>query len=373
MVGGGSGSGAGSSTTSSKPEGTITSLPVKGGKGAPDTFKGNYRDVETFLDHFEALCAERNVIKDEHKCKGFLRYCSTTVRETLEGLKAYTSKNYAEFRKEFIYHYDKDREKQRYKLKDLYALVKKWKERKIKNLETFKKYHLAYLRIGGWLLKNKKIVESEHRRWFWAGLHKRFRGRVNTFMRILDPKLDDSEPFDIEKVVDAAKKVYNRERFDEEEMVLYDKGRGSNSDTSNGSDSDSDSESSGSSESEDSSSSSESSSASEPERKRRKKKDANKRKHASKSKKDKNRKKTSKETAKPGKDQDDEISDLVSKMAKLDVSDSTYLAMWVKLIRKAPELKDYEFLRRPATLANVTVSRTGPAPRARESPPHLNQ
>ena len=284
--GGGSGSGAGSSTTNSKPEGTITSLPVKGGKGAPDTFKGSYRDVEMFLDHFEALCAERNVIKDEHKCKGFLRYCSTTVRETLEGLKSYTNKNYAEFRKEFIYHYDKDREKQRYKLKDLYALVKKWKERKIKNLQTFKKYHLAYLRVGGWLLKNKKIVDSEHRRWFWAGLHKRFRGRVNTFMRILDPKLDDSEPFDIEKVVDAAKKVYNRERFDEEEMVLYDKGKRADSDTSDDSESSSDSDNeSSSSEDEASSSFSENSSGSELDRRRRRKKGAAKKKQLSKTKK----------------------------------------------------------------------------------------
>ena len=232
---GSAGAGPGGGTQVS---GTITSLPVKGGKGAPDTFKGDYRDVEPFLDHFEALCAERNVTKDEVKCLGFVRYCSSTVRETLQGLKAFTDKNYSEFRDEFVYHYDRDREKQRYKLKDLYALVKKWKERKIRNLETFKKYHLAYLRVGGWLLKNKKIVESEHRRWFWAGLHRRFRKRVESYMRIIEPTLNDSEPFVIDKIVTAAKKVYNRERFDEEEMVLYGKGKGVAIDSSDESDSD---------------------------------------------------------------------------------------------------------------------------------------
>lgn len=207
--------------TTGKPEGTITSLPTRSGKGAPDIFKGDYRDVEQFLDHFEALCDEKNVVKEEYKCKGLVRYCSRDVRETLEGLEAFTNKNYTDFRKAFIYHYDKDRERQRYRLKDLYALAQKWRKRKVENLETFKRYHLRYLRIGGWLLKNKKIVDSEHRRWFWAGLHRKFQKRVEIYMRMADPKLNDSEPFAIDKVVAAAKQLYNRERFYEDELTLY--------------------------------------------------------------------------------------------------------------------------------------------------------
>ena len=89
-------------------EGTITSLPVRKGKGAPDTFKGDYRDIEHFLDHFEALCEERNVKKGEYKCKGLMRYCSRDVRETMEGLKSYTELDYTDFKRDFIYHYDKD-------------------------------------------------------------------------------------------------------------------------------------------------------------------------------------------------------------------------------------------------------------------------
>lgn len=156
------------------PEGTITSLPVRKGKGAPDTFKGDFRDIEIFLDNFEALCTEKNVIKDEYKCKGLVRYCSREVRETLEGLKSYSDKDYSTFKSDIIYYYDKDRERQRYRMKDIHLLVKKWKEKRIDNLETFKKYHLKYLKIGGWLLRHKKITEPEHRRWFWGGLHKCF-------------------------------------------------------------------------------------------------------------------------------------------------------------------------------------------------------
>jgi len=135
--------------TQTPPEGTITSLPVKKGKGAPDTFKGDFRDIEPCLDHFNTLCEERKVKKDEYKCRGFVKYCSREVREMLEGLKSYS---------------DKDRERQRYKLKDLHALVRKWREKKIGNLETFKKCHLKYLKIGGWLLKHKKITDADHRK-----------------------------------------------------------------------------------------------------------------------------------------------------------------------------------------------------------------
>ena len=152
-------------STSTTTDGSITSLPVKGGKGAPDKFKGDYRDVETFLDHFEALCDEKRVKRDEYKCKGLVRYCSRRVHETLEGLPSYSKKDYAQFRTDFVNLYDSDREKQRYRHKDLHALIKKWRKRKINDLATFKRYQLEYLRIGGWLLKNKKIVDSEHRRW----------------------------------------------------------------------------------------------------------------------------------------------------------------------------------------------------------------
>ena len=162
------------STTGSRPEGTITSLPTEEGKGAPDEFTGDSRDIKTFLDHFEALCAEKNVLRGEYKCKGLVRYCDAEMRETLQSLKAYTDMNYDELKKEIIEYYDLDWQKQWYKLRHLQVLVKKWGKRKIKSLEKFKKYQLEYLRIGGWLLKHRKIVETEHQRWFWGGLNQKF-------------------------------------------------------------------------------------------------------------------------------------------------------------------------------------------------------
>ena len=341
------------------PEGTITSLPVRKGKGAPDTFKGDYRDIEPFLDHFEALCAEKNVSKDEYKCRGLLRYCSREVRETLEGLKSYSDKNYKDFQADFIYHYDKDRERQRYKVKDLHSLVRKWQEKKVGNLETFKKYHLKYLKIGGWLLKHHKITDAEHRKWFWAGLHKRFRRKVEGQMRITEPNLDIRNPFQIEKIVKAARRVYDRERFDDDELTLY-VGRSDRGSSASESDSESESSSSSSSESSEEEDSDTDSEEEKSYRRKHRKRKVEKKKRESKE-------KRSGESKRSGKNADDEIDELVEKMIGLDISEPKYLAMWVKLIRLAPEME--KVFQRPESQRVDHARRDF---RTRQPPPHLN-
>jgi len=347
-------------TSGNKPEGTITSLPGKGAKGAPDTFDGDYRDIDTFLDHFETLCAEKNVIKGEYKCKGLVRYCSRTIREALTGLKSYTDQDYDEFRKDFIYYFDKDREKQRFRLQDLYKLARKWKDRKIDSLATFKKYHLQYLRIGGWLLMNKKIVDSEHRRWFWAGLHRKFRKRVEEHMRIMDPQLDDSEPFKIDAVVKAAKRMYNRERFDEEELTLYGGEEGSDLDLL-GSDSDSDDDSS-TNDSGEEDSDEESDNKKSAEWKKRMKKKPTKKKPVRPT-------KPVKAGTKENKAKDEDVDELVEGMMKLDISEPKYFTKWLQLIRKAPELESA--FRRPEVRGNAVIRPDFDA-RTRPIPPHLS-
>ena len=74
---------------------------------------------------------------------------------------------------------------------------------------------------------------------------------------------------------------------------------------------------------------------------------------------------------KDAKEPDDDISELITKMAKLDVTDTTYLAMWVQLIRRVLELQHGNLLQQ--LVLNVTASRTSPVPRTRDPPPHLNR
>ena len=181
-------------------------------------------------------------------------------------------------------------------------------------------------------------------------------------MRILDPTLDDSEPFEITKIAAAAKKLYNRDRFDDGEWELYGKGKKRRNETSD-SESDSDRD---SSESEDGSSD-----ESERRQRRKEKEKLTKKEEARKEKKGASKVDKGRETLKRGEEKGDEIGEIVAKMSRLSIDDPTYLTMWIQLIRKAPELQSGEFLPRPAMNTAVAQSRTSPAPRVRDLPPHV--
>src|SRR6201999_853312 len=110
--------------------------------------------------------------------------------------------------------YDGDRRNAEYHTGDLEELTRSWRKERIHNLETFKEYHRDFVTIAGALKVANHIEEREFNRWFWAGLHKRTRDRLEKRMQDDDPNLDIRTPFPVRKVIKAAEYVYSRERFD---------------------------------------------------------------------------------------------------------------------------------------------------------------
>lgn len=191
-------------------------------------------------------------------------------------------------------------------------------------------------------MKHKKIVESEHRRWFWLGLHKTFRKNVEEYMRIRDPNLNDSEPFKIEVIEAGAEKMYNRLWFDEDEMLVH-------LGESDEEDRETESESNSGSDSSDEDSDQESESEEEVElslKRARKKKATPAKKGANKStskSKGKVVEKPSKRSSGSGieegtkKTRPTNIDDLVTGMRGLNLSDPAVLSLWVQLTKMAAE------------------------------------
>ena len=77
---------------------SILDLPVLGGKGSPKKFRGDHSKVATFLDHYDQICTQYNLILDRDRCRAMLRYCSRKVRETIEGLDSYRNPNYVQIK-----------------------------------------------------------------------------------------------------------------------------------------------------------------------------------------------------------------------------------------------------------------------------------
>jgi hypothetical protein len=46
------------------PFNSVLTMPIPGTKLAPEKFRGDFHKVKEFIQHFERLCAQNNVVKD---------------------------------------------------------------------------------------------------------------------------------------------------------------------------------------------------------------------------------------------------------------------------------------------------------------------
>ena len=351
-------------TTTSNPNSntkTINDLPLRGAKNAPKTFKGNYEKVYEFFYEIEAACTSLKITDSIDKCAAVVRYSSRKVVEVIEGLPEYKRKDYDALKKKIIFTFDGARTEVKFRVADIYPLVKKWSQTKVKDLATFKKYYREFQKIVGWLHVRGKISDEDFMLWFWAGLPKKVQRKIEARMRLDNPALDDTKPFDVEIVTAAAGKAFTRDRFEHRIPLLIKRSAKDTDDSSSGSDS---------------SSSEESDSGLEGETDQEAVKEAanklKKRAHPKKKKKVRFEEpapiKTGAEKAKKETTNDVAIDPLIEKLQKLSLRDPEYKALWVQVMRNyvtsQPEPARMNYAQGPA--------RVNYAPdRRRDIPPHM--
>ncbi|HEV7738527.1 MAG TPA: hypothetical protein VGO47_14295, partial [Chlamydiales bacterium] len=136
---------------------SILDLPVLGAKGSPKKFRGDHAKIALFLEHYDQLCFQYNLNSDSEKCKAVLRYCSTKVRETIEGLGSYRNPDYQQLREDLLDIYDDELLRKRFKKKDLEKFLKDSRKRKIKTMGEFRRFEREFIRIAGWLKGYEKV------------------------------------------------------------------------------------------------------------------------------------------------------------------------------------------------------------------------
>ena len=194
--------------------GSYVNLPSPGSKQAPKSFKGNHREVERFIAHFEYLCSQKSITDPKEKCLGLVQYCSYDVADLIEGLEEYTTNNYDDLIKKFQHLYDSNRRKGEYHIGHIDDFARAWRKEEIRTLEMFLQYHREYIQVAGVLRTTQRIDAKEFNRGFWEGLHRDTRDRIERRMMDDEPALDLSVPFETNKVIKAAEHIFNRNRFD---------------------------------------------------------------------------------------------------------------------------------------------------------------
>jgi hypothetical protein len=300
------------------PFNSVLTMPIPGTKLAPEKFRGDFHKVKEFIQHYERLCAQNNVSNDTEKCDTLLRYCSKREKQTIKNMSSFWKKSWGCLREDILRLYDADLDTRRYKVKDVRNFSKKQKVKKIRDLAAWKKYCRAFLRIAGSLLAEGKISDKEYAIYFWQGIPKLLRIRLENRILAKNPIRDLSEPFEAIEIDTAASAVLQRDRFDR----AFD-------------DSDSDSEGSSveesSSESDDESSDSESEDEKEKRRRRLKKKLSHKR---SSSREEKNITSKKRTVSAPQR----EVESLIKQMNLLTQDDPQYGIAYYRALKLDPDV-----------------------------------
>lgn len=193
---------------------TVVDLPLPETKGAPKKFKGDFSEVNRFLHYYERLCSKYNVAPEE-QVENVTQYCSRAVRETMEGLATYKSKDWDRFKADVCKLYEADKDDKRYRTRDLENFVRRTrKHTKDLDMEAWVVYCRGFVRIGGWLKRQGKIDQDEYDMYLWKGIPKAFRCRLEHGIMSQNPNHDLSTPFPTTSIVKAAETLLKRNRFD---------------------------------------------------------------------------------------------------------------------------------------------------------------
>jgi len=202
---------------SSRQSGSVNSvltMPIPGTKLAPEKFRGDFHKVKDFIQHYERLCIQNNVTLDRDKCETLLRYCSKREKQTIKNIPSYNTQVWSRLRDDILRLYDADLDTKRYKVKDVRAFSKRQKSGKIRDLAAWKKYCRKFLRIAGSLLNGGKISQKEYATYFWQGIPKNMKVRIENRILTQNPLRDLSEPYSVVDINAAAEAILQRDRFD---------------------------------------------------------------------------------------------------------------------------------------------------------------
>ena len=187
---------------------------MKGGKGAPRTFKGDPLKVTEFLDDLDQVILASGLTTDTEKFQALKRYCSSSVRAVLEAVFSTGTLKWTEYLTEFKRLYDADKYEKRYKPKDLRVFLRKARHRTLNSIGKFRTYYREFHRIAGWLKTHKYINEETFNKSFWQGIPRALRPQIESQYLRKNSAHVMTSPFEVGKLTDIIESMFGRNRFD---------------------------------------------------------------------------------------------------------------------------------------------------------------
>ena len=179
----------------------------------PKTFHGTPEELDSFLEDFDMLCEQYRITSPEEKYVRILQLCSSKIAKSQKRMPSHKHKDYDLLIKELRYFYGDSKSK--FSIAKIEKFSAKWRARDISTIQAFKRYHRKYLELVGPARESRKISSWDYDRYFWEGLNRSLRRKIENRMLTVNPDLDITQPFDISQVAGAAEYLLSPYRFDQ--------------------------------------------------------------------------------------------------------------------------------------------------------------
>ncbi|KAF8836030.1 hypothetical protein BDN67DRAFT_984217 [Paxillus ammoniavirescens] len=145
--------------------------------------------VRTFVKQYEQLLALCNVTSDRDKCGNITQYFGSKTNRLIEVLKSYQEGNWPALKNQI--------------LKLTWIMILNWT-----------KFIQGLIAIADWLRLKNKISEDDYPVYLWQAIHRKLRHKLEAHLLLGDVSQDMSTPFEADKIILAAEKLLQRDRFD---------------------------------------------------------------------------------------------------------------------------------------------------------------
>lgn len=197
------------------------SMPMPAAKNAPKTFRGRPESLGQFMRQYERL-ALLHELSEREKCEAVVDYCSTRVKETIEGLRSYQLGHWDELKADIERVFDVESVVKKFNLAHLVSLCRRFssgKEGAMKSMKQWKFYVQSFIRIAGSLQAHERISDDDFATYFWMGIPPAFREKLETRIRNKLPDHDISRPFPVDVIQASAEELLHRDRFDKQRVI----------------------------------------------------------------------------------------------------------------------------------------------------------
>jgi hypothetical protein len=192
----------------------LAAMPVKGSKEAPKTFTGDPDELEDFLERFDVLAAGAQ-LTDPDKIKALRQYLDIKQRLLFETLDGWVTQNWNDLTDSLKAIFLTSSHSQRFTLTTLASTVKKWSQTPLRSEQEILTYYRNFIMVSKWLKAQNKLTDDEENRYFWFGFNPQTRRELENQLRIMMPLHDRSNPYPMNRVLEAAKYIFYDLRFDQ--------------------------------------------------------------------------------------------------------------------------------------------------------------